>query len=199
MSNEAHIPEKQHVLSSTAFEKEWQKVHESIFRFAEAGCGEPWIPDQVFQKGFRFSFIHPYFYFREHEYGLLRQAMRLLGEKTFVIGAANSSVEKQNSILAYSTEASYAEYTQGKSEPMFFTGVQPLELYLHGKRDDWGIVASESYNLAIIGYRSKKASLAFKGRFIDQPERLYQEYLTTTPQEYRRRLEVNYLEKAELK
>ena len=188
---------EKHVLSEAGFEAHWKKIHYRIFRFCDAPRGEPWIPEQVFEEGFRFSFIYPYDYFREGTYAMLKAALAQLGEAKYLIGPADGSAkEDQYPFLVYSSEASYGEYLQGKDELDFFVCVQPLELYLHGERDDWGIVASEGYNIAIIGYRSDEAASAFTGNIVDDPEELRREYFPLCPSEYCDLFEDHYFNKS---
>lgn len=181
------------ILSSANFDASWGRTHARIFRFADAPQGEPWLPDQVFKDGFRFSFIYPYDYFREHTYEILRAALQQLCETKYVIGPADGSAERdQYPFFVYSSLARYEDYLQGKDELDFFVNVQPLEFYMHGQRDDWGIVASEGYNIAIIGYRSTAAASAFTGNFLDDFEELRRTYFPLCPPEYRHRFEEHY-------
>lgn len=176
----------------------WASARRRIFRFEEGPPGAVWLPDQVFQVGFRFSFLFPYNYFRRPSYESIREAIALLGEPEFLVGPAGPDVQGSASPVTYPAEASYEAYLQHEDEPAFFLGTQPLNVYLHGQRTDWGIVASADYNIAVIGYRSAEAARAFTGRFIDDPGDLLQAYVPGTPDDvtpdwFRQRFVANYL------
>jgi hypothetical protein len=120
--------------------------------------------------------------------------MRQLGEAEFVVRGAEVQfgTRDEHQYLRYDTSCSWSEYIQHHDVSTFFLVVQHTEYYLRGHRHDWGFVGSQDLNVGILGYRSKEAQAAFTGPFIEDPNRVRDEYLTDVPDAFRSSFEKNY-------
>ncbi|PEN08431.1 hypothetical protein CRI93_04780 [Longimonas halophila] len=190
-------PDSKHVLSKETFDREWRKSFESIFKSKGGPSNPRWLPDRVFESGFRYCFIINDYYLLRRDYQKTQRALHELGESEFVIIGAEKQFGTRNEDrrLIYKVNLPWKDYIQGKKKDVssFFLVVQPTEFYLHGQRDDWGIVASEDLGIAVVGCRGKKASRVFRERFITDPQIIRQEHLLSTPDNYRTAFERNYL------
>lgn len=188
--------DSKYVLTKKAFDRSWREIFESIFKPKGTPSRPRWLPRPLFNSDFCYCFITEFgSYSFKKEYQLLQQALGILGESSFVIIGAEKQFQtrKDEIMLKYDADSSWKEYTQGRDLSTFFLVVQPTELYLHGQRDDWGIVASEDLGIAIVGYRGKKASRVFRERFITDPQIIRQEHLSSAPDDYSAAFEHNYM------
>jgi hypothetical protein len=181
----------EHKISNREYENDWLDDGCAVFKKQSLQETE-WLPDQIFQGDRVFRFMLPYEYFRESVYDVVTKALRERGEDEFVIVPAGSSQSKISYVLRYATTDSYQEYLLHIDEPGFFLGDQPLEFCMHGRYPDWGIAASEPYNIAILGVHDEKRARAFSPVFKDDDEEM-EAYLQTTPPDFRRRFESCYL------
>lgn len=185
-----------YVLTKKAFGRNWRKVFEAIFKPKGTPSRPRWLPKPLFKSDFSYCFIttigsHSF----KNEYQSLQYVLDILGESSFVIVGAEKQFQtrKAEIMLKYDVGSSWKEYTQERDLSTFFLVVQPTEFYLHGQRDDWGIVASEDLGIAVIGCRSKEASRVFGERFTTDPQTVWQEHLLSTSDNYRTAFERNYL------
>ena len=104
-------------------------------------------PDKVFREGFEYYFFFDGAFFDQAYFQTLQQMLADLGEKAFAIKGAGAF---QGYDKTYSVPCSWQEYT-GELGESFILTVQPLNFYLCGERDDWGIVVTTDFDMAIIG------------------------------------------------
>jgi len=191
-------PDAECLLNQARFEDEWQAVHDAIFVHRDQDAQKPfWLPYQLFRPGYHFSVIIENYHLLKEPFEKLSQALRRLGEQEFVIVGAEKQFglcteAEHNRKLIYPSDVTWEQYKQGREITTFFLLVQPTEFYLHGKRHDWGIVASNDFGVAIIGSRNE-ARDAFRGMFIEDPDIIRTQYLSQAPRDYGERFFRNYL------
>lgn len=190
-------PDSKYVLPEEDFDREWRASFESIFKPKGLPSNPRWLPDRVFKSGFRYCFIINDYYLLRPDYKKTKRALQELRESEFVIIGAERQfgTRSEDRRLIYKVDLPWRNYIQGKEKDLssFFLVVQPTEFYLHGQRDDWGIVVSEDLGIAVVGCRGKEASEVFRERFITDPQIIRQEHLLSTPDNYRTAFERNYL------
>jgi len=192
-------PDTEYLLAHSHFEDEWKAAHDAIFiRRKNHEAQKPyWLPDQLFQSNYHFSFIIETYHLLEEPFEKLTKGLRDLGEKEFIVVGAEKqfglrSEEQQDRKLIYPVDITWEQYIQGLTPSTFFLVTQPLEFYLHGKRQDWGIVASNDFGIAIVGTRNE-ARDAFRGKFVENPDVIRRHYLSQAPLDYEEKFSQNYL------
>ena len=191
-------PDDEYRLEHSRFEEEWNTIHDAIFVNPKSETRKPyWLPDQLFGPDYHFSFIIENYHLLKEPLKKLSQALLRLDEREFVVVGAEKQFGLRSELehdrkLIYPSDVTWDQYTQGREITTLFLIVQPPEFYLHGKRRDWGIVASNDFGIAIIGSRNE-AREAFRGKFIEDPDVIREQYLSQAPADYKKRFSKNYL------
>lgn len=191
-------PDEEYLLRQACFGDEWQAVHDAIFVHRDHDAQKPyWLPRQLFRPGYHFSVIIENYHLLKEPFEKFSQALRRLGEQEFIIVGAEKqfglrSEAEHNRKMIYPSDVTWEHYTQCREITTFFLLVQPTEFYLHGKRHDWGIVASNDFGIAIIASRNE-AREAFRGMFIEDPDVIRSQYLSQASHDYVECFSRNYL------
>ncbi len=176
------------ILLRNDFEQSWKDQFERLFCTDLETKLPLWLPEQVFQIRGRFMFYSPSFLFTRRDYYCFEDVLFLLGETEYVV------VGKEF-LDSYSEEVGIAFQWDDDAERdsgWYHIDWQPLEFFMFGRRGDWVMISSESYNIVILCAKER----VFEEFYRTCPgisEAELSAYLQHCLAEYKYLFEVNYL------
>lgn len=179
---------KYEALSRRHFEQVWRNQFERLFYVDPKTKLPLWLPDQVFRIRGKFMFYNPSSFFLRCDYYCWEEVLFLLGETRYVV-VGQEFLRSNSEQIGISFQWDDNEV---RDSGCYHIDWQPLEFFMFGKRTDWAIVSSESYNIMILcakGDVFKKFSETCPG--INRDE--LSVYLNHCPLAYRNLFKINYL------